>query len=89
MPDEQNSQMSAKYLDLIEALARQHCFTDQTERTYQGSPEVMVTDSGALAANAAALRMLAEHGRFRIVRECGRMVLGYWPEHDPESGAVT
>ena len=34
-------------------------------------------------ADADALRTLAEHGRFRIIRECGRMVVGYWPENDP------
>jgi hypothetical protein len=30
-----------------------------------------------------ALRMLAKNGRFRILREVGRMVIGYWPENEP------
>ena len=43
------------------------------------------TDSGAITANAEALSLLAEHGRFRITGDFGRMVLGYWPDNDPES----
>lgn len=31
-----------------------------------------------------ALEILAQAGRFRIVGACGRMVVGYWPENDPE-----
>lgn len=33
---------------------------------------------------ADMLCLLAEHGRFRVADEWGRMVIGYWPEHDPE-----
>lgn len=71
-------------LDALEDMCRQHCFTNPQERVYQGESQVDITDSGALSANALALRVLAEHGRFRIVREYGRMVLGYWPENDPK-----
>jgi homogentisate 1,2-dioxygenase len=71
------------FLDQIEDMARQHCFTDKEVRRYHGVAEVNVTDSGATSANADALRTLAKHGRFRIVREYGRMVVGYWPENDP------
>lgn len=71
-------------LDELEDMARQHCYTCHDERAYQGVPENHITDSGAISANAGALRMLAKHGRFSIVRESGRMVVGYWPEYDPE-----
>jgi len=73
------------FLDQIEDMARQHCFTDKEVKRYHGVAEFNVTDSGATSANADALRMLAKHGRFRIVREYGRMVVGYWPEHDPNA----
>lgn len=69
-------------LDMLEDMARQHCFTSEV-RTYHGVPEVNVTDSGGISTDAAALRTLAKNGRFRIVRECGRMVIGYWPENEP------
>ena len=64
-------------------MARQHCFTDPKQAVRNGVTEINTTDSGALSADADALRILASHGRFRIIREHGRMVLGYWPEHDP------
>jgi hypothetical protein len=65
----------ATLLRQLEDMARQHCHTDRAG----GS----ATDSGGIGANADALRTLAKHRRFRIVRECGRMVVGYWPEHEP------
>jgi hypothetical protein len=71
-------------LDALEDMARQHCFIDKQPRVRFGVSEVNVTVSGALTADADALRVLAKHGRFRIVREGGRMVVGFWPEHDPE-----
>jgi hypothetical protein len=70
-------------LDREEEWARQECYTDRTERMFNGLPEVSVTDSGASSVRAEALRRLAAAGRFRIVREYGRMVVGYWPENDP------
>jgi|ERR1035441_828436 hypothetical protein len=75
--------LGSDLLDALEDMARQHCYTNRTLKTYQGVIEIKTTDSGALSANADALRTLAEHGRFRIIRECGRMVVGYWPENDP------
>lgn len=69
-------------LDMLEDMARQHCFTSEV-RTYQGVPEFNVTDSGGISTDADALRMLAKNGRFRILREVGRMVIGYWPENEP------
>jgi hypothetical protein len=75
----------SELLDQIEAMARQYCFTARNTRTYHGVPEINVTDSGALSADADALLTLAKHGRFRVVRECGDMVVGYWPENDPEN----
>lgn len=66
-------------LDALQAMAEQWCHTDGPRGKEPG-----LTDSGAITANAEALHLLAEHGRFRIVRELGRMVCGYWPEQDPE-----
>ena len=64
--------------ELIESLARQACHTDDQK----------LTDSGAITAHADALEWLAERKRFRIIRGFGRMVLGYWPEDDPEKEAT-
>ena len=63
-------------LETLEDMARQHCLTNGN-----------ATSSGALSTNAYVLRLLAKAGRFRIARESGRMVIGYWPENEPESGA--
>ncbi len=76
------------FLDQIEDMARQHCFTDKQVRTYHGVPEFNITDSGGTSTDAEALRTLAKHGRFRIVREYGRVVVGYWPENDPNAHAL-
>lgn len=66
-------------LDALEEMARQHCGTEPADHpTYPHR-----TDSGALSANAEALELLAEHGRFSVTVSCGRMVCGYWPENDP------
>ena len=71
-------------LDALESMARQHCDTRKVGRDYLGQVAgTNVTDSGALSANAEALSILAENGRFRVVADCGRMVVGYWPENDP------
>jgi len=74
--------VSDDLLDDLERMAREHCHTEK-ERTYHGMLEFNVTDSGGITANAEALRKLARHGRFRIIREYMRMVVGYWPENDP------
>lgn len=74
-----------EFLDQIENMARQHCFTDKVERIFQGVREVNATDSNSLSSDAEALRTLAQQGRFRIVRQVGRMVVGYWPENDPNA----
>ncbi len=79
--------MSTEHLESLEDMARQHCHTGQVERDYHGQiAGTFVTDSGALSANAEALRLLASANppRFRIVAQTGRMVVGYWPEKDPE-----
>ena len=76
---------AADDLNQIEAMARKRCYTARQIRTYRGDLEFNITDSGADQDDADALRTLAEHGRFRIVRELGRMVVGYWPEHDPNA----
>ena len=76
---------NAALLDTIEDLARQHCHTSLAWRDYNGQvANTLVTDSGALYVNSIALRRLAKDGKFRIVAEHGRMVVGYWPENDPQ-----
>ena len=77
---------NAALLNTIEDLARQHCHTSPAgTREYNGQVAgTLVTDSGALTTNSIALRRLAEDGKFRIVAEHGRMVVGYWPENDPQ-----
>jgi len=71
-------------LDALRSMCGQHCDTRKAEKDYNGQVAgSLVTDSGAITANATALQLLAEHGRFRIVAEGGRMVVGYWPENEP------
>lgn len=79
---------NAELLKVVEDMARQHCHTGVADRDYNGQVAgTLVTDSGALSANAKLLRLLAKHQRFRIVAEFGRMVVGYWPENDPQKEA--
>lgn len=74
----------ADILDDLETATRQLCHTGKVERDYNGQiAGTLVTDSGAISTSADLLRRLAEAGRFRIVAECGRMVVGYWRENDP------
>lgn len=74
----------AEMLDEVETAARSACCTVRVERDYNGQVAgSLVTDSGAISTNAEWLRSLAAAGRFRIVGETGRMVVGYWPENDP------
>lgn len=78
---------NAALLDVLESMANQHCRTAAAHRDYNGQlAGTLVTDSGALTANGKALHVLANANppRFRIVAEIGRMVVGYWPENDPE-----
>lgn len=56
-------------LDIIAMLVDQHCFSEETDDTD-------VYDSGALTANAAAMRVLAAAGKFRIHHQAGRRVIG-------------
>lgn len=73
-------------LEELESMARQHCHTRKVGLDYKGQVAgTLVTDSGALSANALTLRTLAKQDRFRIVNEYGRMVVGYWPENDPNA----
>lgn len=67
-------------MQCLEDMARQHCHCDKRE----SADEPLITDSGAITANAEALELLEKYGKFRIARGIGRMVLGYWPENDPE-----
>lgn len=66
-------------LEALEGMARQHCYTESGNALLL----LLMTDSYGKSANADALRLLAKHGRFRIVHESGRMVVGYWQENDP------
>lgn len=75
---------TAELLDALDNMARQNCHTGKVDRDYNGQVAgSLVTDSGALSAEAEALEVLAAHGRFRIVAGGGRMIVGYWPENDP------
>jgi hypothetical protein len=77
--------MVPEIIAALEDMARQHCHTAKVDRDYNGQVAgTHVTDSGALSANEDALDILARLGRFRIVAAHGRMVVGYWPENDPE-----
>lgn len=79
----------ATSIDSLESMARQNCYTGIADKDYNGQVKgTKVTDSGALSANADALRTLAEHGRFRVVAEYGRMVVGYWPENEPKASTA-
>ena len=74
-----------KLLIVLEMLTRYSCYTQKVERDYNGQVAgTDVTDSQAIGANAMALFLLSEHRRFRIVGDTGRMVVGYWPENDPQ-----
>lgn len=85
MVDHEVRRLLAEVLDEIETAARAACSTVKVERDYKGQVAgSLVTDSGALSTNAEWLRRLAAAGRFRIVGEAGRMVVGYWPENDPQ-----
>lgn len=53
-------------LDALEDVVNQACLFDD------------ILDSGALTANANAMRLLADYGRIKIKRECGRRVIGKW-----------
>jgi len=75
-------------VDVLENLARQHCHTARVASDYNGQVAgTLVTDSGGISVNADALLELAaaKPPRFRVVAIGGRMVVGYWPEHDPNS----
>jgi len=68
----------------LESSCRQGCLTSKVDSDYMGQiAGSMVTDSGAISTYADQLRRLSQLGRFRIVSEYGRMVVGYWPENDP------
>lgn len=71
---------NAQLLDALEDMARQACYTRRIDDT----EEPGITDSGAISTYAETLKLLAEEKRFRIVRGVGRMLVGYWPENDPE-----
>lgn len=76
---------NAALVETLEDLARQHCHTDTALHDYNGQVGgTLVTDSGGLTADSIALRRLADAGRFRIVASHGRMIVGYWPENDPQ-----
>jgi hypothetical protein len=71
--------------DAKENHARDVCATRRVMADYMGQVVgTDVTDSGCISHHACLLDDLAEIGRFRIVSSYGRMVVGYWPEHDPQ-----
>ena len=68
---------SDERLDIIEEHIRQSCGANR----HLGN----AASSCAISTRAEGLRDLAAAGRFRITREYGRVVIGYWPENDPEN----
>jgi hypothetical protein len=82
--DKRIAELEEEILNEIEDAARGACHTAKQEREHNGiAAGSLITDSGAISANAENLRRLAEAERFRIIRDFGRMVIGYWPENDP------
>lgn len=82
---DQLERQNTELLTVLQILARHSCHTGKAERDYNGQVAgTEVTDSGAIAANAMALCRLAEADLFRIVAESGRMIVGYWPDNDPQ-----
>lgn len=76
-------------LDEIEGAARQGCASNTVERDWKGQVAgTVVTTSGAISTYAEQLRRLSAAGRFHIVSEFGRMVVGYWPENKPSDAAI-
>jgi hypothetical protein len=70
--------ISAQRFELAEALANlaaQHC---------PRNPITRKTTNGRSLENAEALRLLAAHGRFRVLRDADGEVAGYWPGDDPQ-----
>lgn len=67
-------------LDLIADLIDQHCWSG-------GTPAY---NSRYLTVNAAAMRFLAEHGRFKILGDDGQYVYGemIWPNDDWNHGEL-
>lgn len=63
-------------LDVLEQIVRKSALTHTT--TYGES------DSGLSIPHAEAFRLLAADQRFRVTRDYGGRVYGYWPENDPE-----
>lgn len=57
-------------LDALEDMVRQHCETRDGD-----------FDSWALSANAHAMYLLAEAGRFVVEKEAGRRVIGRFVEN--------
>jgi len=82
--EQDKARLEEEILNEIEDAARLCCHTARQNREHNGiAAGSLITDSGAISSNAANLRRLAEAKRFRIVRDFGRMVIGYWPENDP------
>lgn len=82
--EQDKARLESEVLDAIEDAARGACHTAKQNREHNGiAAGSLITDSGAISANAENLRRLAEAKRFRIIRDFGRMVIGYWPENDP------
>lgn len=82
--EQHKARLEEEILNEIEDAARLCCHTARQNREHNGiAAGSLITDSGAISSNAANLRRLAEAKRFRIVSDFGRMVIGYWPENDP------
>jgi hypothetical protein len=70
-----NNGINEELLDCLYEITSSAAYTD---------PDTLITDSMAISDYADALRLLAKHGKFRITKEAGRRVFGYWACNDPQ-----
>ena len=68
--------MRDQLMDVLEDLARHHIHTNRGQDRLT---------NGCFPAEANALKLLAENGRFRITKRYSRTVSGYWPENEPKN----
>jgi hypothetical protein len=81
---QERDELKAEVLDAVEDRAREQCHTAPQATDYLGHKAgELVTDSGASSSRADDLWRLHDAGRFRVHASTGRMVVGYWPENDP------
>ena len=60
------SETEKELLDSLADMVGQHCYRTDTDNY----------TSGAISTDADAMRLLVKHGRFKIEKEFGRIVIG-------------